>query len=152
MERVEKLPSATQWTLTLRQMVQVPGGKLRVNWWTEEFDAVVVAQDGKSDAPWVPPIPGLDEWAHAFPDQIYHGREYRRPEHVAGKVSERSKQERTHLLMMTTCLRMFLLLGVHFLAMELRRTFLGPPILSLRAYGFVSMSTFIFLIMIELMI
>lgn len=89
MERVEKLPGATQWTLTLRQMVEIPesGGSIRANWWTEKFDAVVVGMNGKSDAPWVPPIPGLDEWAHAFPDRIYHSREYRRPEHVAGQVS-----------------------------------------------------------------
>ena len=62
--------------------------KVQVDWWTETFDAVVVAQNGKTDAPFVPSIPGLDQWAHAFPDQIVHSREYRRPEHVAGKVSQ----------------------------------------------------------------
>lgn len=88
-ERVEKRPGAKRWTVTLRKMTEIPdsNGKLRVDWWTEEFDAVVVGTDSEADSPWVPPIPGLKEWAHAYPDRIYHGREYRRPEHVAGKVS-----------------------------------------------------------------
>lgn len=87
-ERVQKLPGAKHWTITLRKMTEIPesGGKLRVNWWTEDFDAVIVGTDSEADSPWVPPIPNLKEWAHAYPNLIYHGREYRRPEHVAGKV------------------------------------------------------------------
>lgn len=88
-ERIRKLPGAQKWTLTLRKIEEVPGRKdrLRVDYWTEEFDAVVAASTvTEADAPWVPPIPGLDEWANAFPDQIIHSREYRRPEKFAGKV------------------------------------------------------------------
>lgn len=86
-ERVQKLPGSSHWTLTLRKMVQLPNRRVRVEWWTEEFDAVVVATDNVYDSPWVPGIPGLKEWAEAYPAQIYHGREYRRPDNLRGKVS-----------------------------------------------------------------
>jgi len=87
-ERIEKLPGRKRWTLTLRKMDIVPcnQSKIRTDWWTEEFDAVVVASVAESDSPWVPPIPGLKEWAEAFPGRIFHGREYRRPENIRGKV------------------------------------------------------------------
>lgn len=67
-------------------MTQLDDRSLQVEWWTEEFDAVVVATRSESDAPWVPPIPGLKEWAEALPSQIYHSRRYRRPEIFKGKV------------------------------------------------------------------
>lgn len=69
--------------------MEVPysGGKLRADWWTEEFDAVVVATHSESDSPWVPPIPGLPDWANAYPEAITHVRNYRRPEPYLGKVS-----------------------------------------------------------------
>jgi len=88
-ERIEKLPGRKRWTLTLRKMDIVPcnHSKIRADWWTEEFDAVVVAAVAESDSPWVPPIPGLREWAEAYPGRIFHGREYRRPEIMRGKVS-----------------------------------------------------------------
>lgn len=93
-ERVQKLPGSTKWTLTLRKVEVLPytaGGvtehdDLRVEYWTEEFDAVVVGLIGESDAPHVPNIPGLADWAHKFPDQVYHIREYRTPESFLGKV------------------------------------------------------------------
>lgn len=96
-ERAIKLPGSTsnssnsssaqaQWELVLRKMVRLPDGTLQVDWWKEEFDAVVVAAALFHDAPYVPPIPGLDEWANAFPERIIHSREYRRPEMFAGKV------------------------------------------------------------------
>ncbi|KAF8323174.1 FAD/NAD(P)-binding domain-containing protein [Clavulina sp. PMI_390] len=87
-ERVQKLPGHTKWTLTLRKVVGVPGEgekRLRVDWWEEKFDAVVVATHSQADSAWVPPIPGLAEWAQAYPEKIYHGREYRRPEPLEGK-------------------------------------------------------------------
>jgi cation diffusion facilitator CzcD-associated flavoprotein CzcO len=89
-ERVEKLPGTKCWTLTLRKMEVMPysKGKIRADWWTEEFDAVVVAALSESDSPWVPPIPGLKEWAEAHPNRIFHGREYRRPEEMRGKVKQ----------------------------------------------------------------
>lgn len=86
-ERVQRVPGTKRrWTLTLRKMARLDDGALQVDWWTEEFDAVVVATHSESDAPWVPPIPRLKEWAEAFPDQIVHSREYRRPEIFKGKV------------------------------------------------------------------
>lgn len=94
-ERVQKLPGSHTWTLTLRKIESLPFSAegyakhddLRVEWWTEEFDAVVVGSAGESDAPYVPPIPGLAEWAHKFPEHVYHVRDYRIPEEVKGKVS-----------------------------------------------------------------
>lgn len=88
-ELVRKLSGARKWTLTLRKMVEIPEteGKLRVDWWKEEFDAVVVGNAGAlADAPKIPAIPGLEEWAQAFPDRIMHSREYRYPHKFAGKV------------------------------------------------------------------
>lgn len=86
-ERVQKLPgTAKRWTLTLRKIVPLPDGKLLVEWWTEEFDAVVVGNRSEYDSAWVPPIPGLKEWVKAFPGEIYHSRDYRRPEIFKGKV------------------------------------------------------------------
>lgn len=89
-ERVEKPSGSERWTLTLRKMEVVPynQSKIRVDWWTEEFDAVVVATLSESDSPWVPPIPGLKEWAETHPSRIFHGGEYRKPEAMRGKVRE----------------------------------------------------------------
>lgn len=87
-ERVQKLHGETQWTVTLRKIGTAPeeDGRLRVDWWTETFDAVSVATHAENDAPWVPDIPGLKEWAEAFPEEVYHGQSYRRPEPLKGKV------------------------------------------------------------------
>lgn len=93
-ERVQKLPGSSRWTLTLRKIEIIPysvGGAngyddLHVEYWTEEFDAVVVGSVGESDAPHVPDIPGLADWAHTFPDHVYHIREYRTPNDFVGKV------------------------------------------------------------------
>jgi cation diffusion facilitator CzcD-associated flavoprotein CzcO len=66
-------------------------GEVKVDWWKEEFDAVVVAPGEGFDSAWVPPIEGLDVLAHAFPEQMYHSRDYRRPEEMAGKVNLRER-------------------------------------------------------------
>ena len=88
-ERVHKHVGSNKWTLTLRRLVEIPyfSGKLRADWWTEKFDAVVVATNSESDSPWVPPIPRLVDWANAYPEAIYHVRNYRRPESFLGKAS-----------------------------------------------------------------
>lgn len=89
-ERVHKNQRTHKWILTLRKMEVVPysGGKLRADWWQEEFDAVVVGTNSESDSPWVPSpnIPGLAEWANAYPDEIVHVREYRTADELTGKV------------------------------------------------------------------
>lgn len=89
-ERVQKLPGSKKWTLTLRKIPAEPesDGRVRVDWWTEQFDGVVVASVAENDSPWVPPIPGLKEWAEAYPHEIYHCRNYRRPDSLAGKVRD----------------------------------------------------------------
>ncbi|KAF8309287.1 FAD/NAD(P)-binding domain-containing protein [Clavulina sp. PMI_390] len=85
-ERVEKLPGTDKrWTVTLRKLTPLRDGRLEVNWWQEEFDAVVVGKDSEDDAAWVPPVPGLDKWAHALPGAIIHSQHYRHPEHFANK-------------------------------------------------------------------
>lgn len=86
-ERMIKPPGAPCWTLTLRKLEELPDseGKIRAEWWTEDFDAVVVST-GNFDAPYVPDTPGLSEWANAYPDKIYHARQYRSPHDYAGKV------------------------------------------------------------------
>ncbi|KAF8589228.1 FAD/NAD(P)-binding domain-containing protein [Ramaria rubella] len=79
---------AAKWQLTLRKLTRfvsdvngLPG--IRADWWTEEFDAVVVAA-GQYDAPHVPEIKGLPEIAQNS-TQIYHSRNYRRPQDLSGK-------------------------------------------------------------------
>jgi len=70
----------------LRKLEKLPysGGKIRAEWWTEQFDAVVVATF-QFDSTHVPRIENLDSWARAFPDQVYHSRDYREPERLRGK-------------------------------------------------------------------
>ncbi|KAF8309284.1 FAD/NAD(P)-binding domain-containing protein [Clavulina sp. PMI_390] len=85
-ERVEKIPGTEKrWTVTLRKLTPLRDGKLEVNWWQEEFDAVVLGKDSQNDAAWVPPIPGLDEWAHTLPKAIIHSHHYRHPEDFTNK-------------------------------------------------------------------
>lgn len=85
-EKILKAPGSTQWTVTLQKMTPVPGGKLRADWWEEKFDAVVVGTFSEADSPWVPDVPNLKEWAHRFPRGVYHGRDYRTPDHLEEKV------------------------------------------------------------------
>lgn len=61
-------------------------GKLRVEWWTEEVDAVIVAT-GDNEAAWIPDIPGLEAVHELFSDRIFHSRDYRTPDPFKGKVS-----------------------------------------------------------------
>ncbi|KAF8311498.1 FAD/NAD(P)-binding domain-containing protein [Clavulina sp. PMI_390] len=85
-ERVEKLPGTEKrWTVTLRKLTPLRDGKLEVNWWQEQFDAIVVGKSSENDAAWVPPIPGLNEWATALPDVLFHSRQYRHPEAFSNK-------------------------------------------------------------------
>ncbi|KAF8311491.1 hypothetical protein DL93DRAFT_2083256 [Clavulina sp. PMI_390] len=85
-ERAERIPgSQKRWTLTLRKLTPLRDGKLEVNWWQEEFDAVVLGSEAKRDAAWVPPIFGMEEWAHVFPDAIFHSKQYRDPQDFRNK-------------------------------------------------------------------
>ncbi|EXJ82443.1 hypothetical protein A1O3_06256 [Capronia epimyces CBS 606.96] len=65
-------PSArSKWTLTIRH---VDSGIQH----EEQYDAVVVAT-GRYDHPFVPEIPGLEEWKQQHPDTIIHSKFYRNP-------------------------------------------------------------------------
>ncbi|KAF8309279.1 FAD/NAD(P)-binding domain-containing protein [Clavulina sp. PMI_390] len=80
-ERAEKIPGTNKrWTLTLRKQTPLKNGSIEMDWWQEEFDAIVIGQLGVGDAAFVPPIPGLKEWAERLPDHVFHSRDYRRPQ------------------------------------------------------------------------
>ncbi|KAF8309282.1 FAD/NAD(P)-binding domain-containing protein [Clavulina sp. PMI_390] len=85
-ERVEKLPGTEKrWTVTLRKLTPLRDGKLEVNWWQEQFDAIVVGKASENDASWVPLVPGLNEWAHVLPEAVFHSKQYKHPEHFTNK-------------------------------------------------------------------
>ncbi|KAJ7499445.1 hypothetical protein FB451DRAFT_1205463 [Mycena latifolia] len=72
------------WTLTLKQFIRLGPSSSKERWWTEDFDAVVVAT-GTFNAPNIPDIPGLAEWTRRFPGSVLHSREYRYPEKFANQ-------------------------------------------------------------------
>ena len=69
-ERVHKPPRSTEWVLTLRRLTTLTSDngtkKVKVDWWEERFDAVVLASNSESDSAFVPNIPGLREVAEVF--------------------------------------------------------------------------------------
>ncbi|KAJ7722981.1 FAD/NAD-P-binding domain-containing protein [Mycena metata] len=82
-------PRTQTWVLTLRRLERLPeSNRIYEEWWTEKFDAVVLAS-GPYTFPHVPEIEGIVDWSKAKEgDQfsIYHSQVYRRPERYAGKV------------------------------------------------------------------
>ncbi|CAK7228849.1 hypothetical protein SCUCBS95973_007020 [Sporothrix curviconia] len=83
-ERVEKAPGTKEWTLTLRKEGEQYRGTQHDYWWTETFDAVVVAS-GHYHVPLIPSITGLIDTAHALPGRFEHSKSYRKPEKYTGK-------------------------------------------------------------------
>ncbi|KDQ17071.1 hypothetical protein BOTBODRAFT_129393 [Botryobasidium botryosum FD-172 SS1] len=73
-----------RWRLTLKELRR-EREELTARWWTEDFDAVVVAT-GRYNAPSIPSIPGLESWAARWSNNIWHSRQYRRPELFANKT------------------------------------------------------------------
>ncbi|KAJ7694822.1 FAD/NAD(P)-binding domain-containing protein [Mycena rosella] len=73
------------WTLTLKRLERAGPRSSKATWWTEDFDAVVVAT-GRYNAPNIPRISGLEDWAHKFPHAIIHSRQYRRPQPFANET------------------------------------------------------------------
>ncbi|KAJ7871072.1 hypothetical protein B0H13DRAFT_2350079 [Mycena leptocephala] len=71
-------PDEYGWTLTLKRLEKTGTQSGKATWWTEDFDAIVVAT-GRYNAPNIPNISGLGEWATIFPESIIHSRQYRRP-------------------------------------------------------------------------
>lgn len=55
-------------------------------WWTEVFDALVVAS-GHYSVPYVPAITGLKEFAETYPGSVEHTKSFRDPERYRGKTT-----------------------------------------------------------------
>ncbi|KAJ7490584.1 FAD/NAD-P-binding domain-containing protein [Mycena latifolia] len=88
-EKVEKDEETYTWVLTLRRLERLrESHRIRVEWWTETFDAVVLAT-GPYVAPHVPDIEGIVDWSKATEGghySMYHSQRYRHPEGYAGKT------------------------------------------------------------------
>ncbi|KAJ5998760.1 hypothetical protein N7451_006570 [Penicillium sp. IBT 35674x] len=82
-EQAIKDSNTQKWTLTLRRR-ELQNGSPSDYWWTEVFDAVVVAS-GHYAVPYIPAIPGLEELAKAYPRSVEHTKHYRGPETYRGK-------------------------------------------------------------------
>lgn len=80
-ELVHKDEQSGKWVLTLRQPLE-NGNEDK--WWTESFDAVVVAS-GHYTVPFIPYTPGLAELARDFPGVMEHSKAWRDPEKYRGK-------------------------------------------------------------------
>lgn len=76
-ERVDK--AGSEWVLTLRR-----SGQTSDCWWTERFDAVVVAS-GHYAVPYVPAIAGLDDFEKQRPGSVLHSKQYRGRQAFAGR-------------------------------------------------------------------
>ncbi|KAJ7839026.1 FAD/NAD-P-binding domain-containing protein [Mycena olivaceomarginata] len=88
-EKLEKLESTHTWKLTLRSLERLSEtNRIKTQWWTEEFDAVVIAT-GPYVSPHVPNIKGLVDWSQvkdAGKFSVYHSQSYRRPERYENKT------------------------------------------------------------------
>lgn len=83
-ERAVKEASSQKWVLTIRRR-EVYDGSLSDYWWTELFDAVVVAS-GHYSVPYIPAISGLEEFSSRYPGSVEHTKHYRGAEKYRGKV------------------------------------------------------------------
>ncbi|KAJ7490578.1 FAD/NAD-P-binding domain-containing protein [Mycena latifolia] len=88
-EKVEKDTETHTWVLTLRRLERLrESHRIRAEWWTETFDAVVLAT-GPYVAPHVPDIEGIVDWSKATEEghySMYHSQRYRHPEGYADKT------------------------------------------------------------------
>ncbi|KAL3465909.1 hypothetical protein BJX64DRAFT_296781 [Aspergillus heterothallicus] len=75
-ERVEKIPSTGKWRVTARQRGHFLRNQPAEYWWTEDFDAVVVAS-GHYNVPLIPEIEGLGEAFSNFPSVFEHSKSFR---------------------------------------------------------------------------
>ncbi|KAJ7474912.1 FAD/NAD-P-binding domain-containing protein [Mycena latifolia] len=89
--RVEKIEkhNSTTWTLTLRRLERLyESNRIKAEWWTEDFDAVVVAS-GPLTIAHIPAIQGIGDWSIATQDgryNLHHSQSYRHPERYSGKT------------------------------------------------------------------
>lgn len=72
-EAVEKNPETHKWRLTIRHKARYSNIE---QWYTEEFDAVVVA-NGHCNVPFIPKIENLSEFVAKYPDVIRHSKSFR---------------------------------------------------------------------------
>ncbi|EPE03852.1 dimethylaniline monooxygenase [Ophiostoma piceae UAMH 11346] len=77
-EKAEKI--GEEWKLTLRRP-----GAAGDEWWSETFDAVVVAS-GHFSVPYVPAIEGLAEYEARGPGRVLHSKQFRGRDAYAGKT------------------------------------------------------------------
>ncbi|KAJ6583889.1 FAD/NAD-P-binding domain-containing protein [Mycena vulgaris] len=88
-EKVEKDAATHTWVLTLRRLERLrESHRILAEWWTETFDAVVLAT-GPYTAAHVPDIDGIVDWSKAMEGDhynMYHSQSYRHPERYAGKT------------------------------------------------------------------
>lgn len=80
-ELIHKDQESGNWILTLRQPLE--NGE-EDKWWTETFDAVVIAA-GHYHVPFIPYTPGLADFAHRFPGRVEHSKAWRDPEKYRNK-------------------------------------------------------------------
>ncbi|KAJ7735643.1 FAD/NAD-P-binding domain-containing protein [Mycena maculata] len=88
-EKVEKDAEGHTWVLTLRRLERLhESNRILAEWWTETFDAVVLAT-GPYTAPHVPDIDGIVDWSKAMEGEqysVYHSQVYRHPERYTDKT------------------------------------------------------------------
>ncbi|KAJ5552411.1 FAD/NAD(P)-binding domain-containing protein [Penicillium frequentans] len=65
-------PNNPRWSLTLRRFHPV---NQQDEWWEEEFDAVIIA-NGHYSVPYVPKVPGLEEYMAKYPKRVMHSKQF----------------------------------------------------------------------------
>ncbi|KZM21246.1 uncharacterized protein EKO05_0011514 [Ascochyta rabiei] len=75
-ERISKNTETGKWDITLRRSDVHFKGESHDYWWTESFDAVVVAT-GHYSVPYIPKIPGIEEWYKRWPERLQHSKQFR---------------------------------------------------------------------------
>ncbi|KAJ7617382.1 FAD/NAD-P-binding domain-containing protein, partial [Roridomyces roridus] len=88
-ESIQKCNKTATWTLTLRRLEWLyESNRVKEDFWTEDFDAVVVAV-GPHSVPYVPTIPGVGNWSAVLEDgqySVHHSQSYRYPERYSNKT------------------------------------------------------------------
>lgn len=75
-EAVQKDPQTGKWRLTIRQK---PRFSSMEQWYTEEFDAVVIA-NGHCNVPFIPKMENLPEFVAKYPEIVRHSKSFRNPQ------------------------------------------------------------------------
>lgn len=79
--RPTKATQRPGWTLTLRRYDPISNLD---EWWQESFDGLVIA-NGHYSVPYVPFVPGLEEYMRKFPGKVFHSKSYRTATAFAGR-------------------------------------------------------------------